>query len=105
MLSKLIVVDGDAVVVGFVVHVVVEVVLVVVDPVVVIVVIEVAVVAGVDVANIRLLKFTNFKSTKLKISLCLTLISIGKEETRKVKQQTHFAAVTIISTLSPLADY
>ena len=103
MLSKLIVVDDDAVVVGFVVHVVVEVVLVVVDPVVVIVVIEVAVVAGVDVAS--LLKFTNFKSTKLKISLCLTLISIGKEETRKVKQQTHFAAVTIISTLSPLADY
>ena len=104
MLSKLIVVDGDAVVVGFVVHVVVEVVLVVVDPVVVTVVIEVAVVAGVD-ADISLLKFTNFKSTKLKISLCLTLISIGKEETRKVKQQTHFAAVTIISTLSPLADY
>ena len=125
----MVVVNGDVVVV--VVLVVVEavvVVLVIVAVVVVLVVVVVGVVvdddvvillvvpdvvdgnfvgvavAVVDVINFCMSNFTNFKSTKLRISFCLILLFAGREETSNAKHQSTAAFITIISTLSTLTD-
>ena len=118
MLLEFVLVDGDVVVVVVVVLVVVEVVVVLVvlvvvskavdDDVVILLVVPDVVVVGVsvvDVINFCMSNFTNFKSTKLKISFCLILLFAGSEETSNVKHHSTAAVVTIISTLSTVTDY
>ena len=61
-------------------------------------------VAVVDVINFCMSNFTNFKSTKLRISFCLILLFAGREETSNAKHQSTAAFITIISTLSTLTD-
>ena len=51
---------------------------------------------SVDVIVIDLSKFTNFRSTKLAISSCLIFVSVGKEETRKIWNQSNVDVVDII---------
>ena len=126
MLLDFVVVDGVVVVVVLVVVVVVLALVVVLDVVVEVVVSEVVVdddvvillvvpdvvdgifvgvgVAVVIVINFCLSNFTNFKSTKLRISFCLILLFAGREETSNAKHQSTAAFVTIISTLSTLTD-
>ena len=121
-----VVVNGDVVVVVVLVfvEVVVVVVLVIVAVVVVLVVVVVVddvvillvvpdvvdgnfvgvAVAVVDVINFCMSNFTNFKSTKLRISFCLILLFAGREETSNAKHQSTAAFITIISTLSTLTD-
>ena len=120
-----VVVNGDVVVVVVLVFVEVVVVVLVIVAVVVVLVVVVVVddvvillvvpdvvdgnfvgvaVAVVDVINFCMSNFTNFKSTKLRISFCLILLFAGREETSNAKHQSTAAFITIISTLSTLTD-
>ena len=121
----MVVVNGDVVVVVVLVFVEVVVVVLVIVAVVVVLVVVVVVddvvillvvpdvvdgnfvgvgVAVVDVINFCMSNFTNFKSTKLRISFCLILLFAGREETSNAKHQSTAAFITIISTLSTLTD-